>query len=279
MKYSGSDSEEFFRGDMDLRYAQEGSVLGFSLGIDGYGVSSSNFMVFYPAVEFNTRFGTFALGAPRTATDALLSDAPMSYSTAGAFELGIAGVSVAKTAALVLELDHYGAAWRSEFGATSIALSAHDFGDFIGDARVFSAAVSHELETSSVLGTVTLEAGLEYAEEGSESGRAFRIGAEAVNGRTTAGVVYADLSADAGFPYFPVSDTHTAMIYGGYDVTDRVTVKATLGSSDVLGDSITFYALGGEYGLGDNGYVNASYVENSDNSSQSLFEVSAGWRF
>jgi len=279
VKYSGSDSEEFYRGDMDLRYAKDGSVLGFSLGIDGYGVASQNWLVLYPAVEFNTSYGTFALGAPRTATDSLLSDAPMSYSTAGAFELGIAGISVAKTAALGLELDHYGAAWRGDFGATSVAVSAHEFSDFIGDARVISAAVTHERETGGMLGTLTFEAGVEYAEEGSNSGTAFRLGAEAVNGRTTVGALYADLSADAGFPYFPVAETHAAMIYGGYDITDRLTVKATLGSVDIGGGSDAFYVIGAEYGFGESGYVNASYADNQDAASQSLFEVSAGWRF
>lgn len=173
---------------------------------------------------------------------------------------------------LVQDVDAFGVRYDGTFGNTKVGFSAHHLKDPTGSVNSFAIVASHSLETSGMLGTVQLYGGIEHLAGMGSSETNYRIGAEAVNGRTTGGITYADENAIFG--------ASVLMGYIDYALMDNLTLTGSLAHIDVgSGTTRTAYGVGVEYGFANNAYVKASYVDGTSSAIDPIYEVMVGWKF
>lgn len=269
----GGTDDTFLRGDMDLGYAPAAGGLGFSLGIDGFAGSINDEVAFYPALEYSTEIGKFSIGVPRSVLDRGYMPEPK-FGNNSYLDLEFRGVLASSSglAYLVQDVDMYGMRYDGEFGNTKVGFSAHNLKDSSGSVNSFALVASHSLETSGLLGTVQLYGGIEHLRGSGLSETNYRVGAEAVNGRTTGGLTYAHENAIFG--------VDVVMGYVDYEVMDNLTLTGSLASIKPSGSaSRTAYGLGVEYGFANNAYIKASYVDGTSSSIDPIYEIMVGWEF
>lgn len=272
-------------GTVDGTYDFGASAFGLRFGADHASVdidengSSEGFIdhtELFAALSFDTSYGTFLVGKPRTATDSVLTRAttyaPI-YDAALAF--AFVGQEASKTLiALDDDAKPYGAGFETDaIEDTKIGLSIHRFGDAYPDLYVYSVAATRSF------GAVDFGLGFESMNNNGDAINTF-ISTVAYNGNGfSVGLDVNEVNATEG-----EGEYSTYILSGDWSVSDAVTIGSSYTNYSAGDVKIDLLALNAEYAFANGvalnaGLVQQHYEENFSSSDTTYVAFSVGYSF
>lgn len=277
---SSSDSYGTIDAQIDIANSFSGSSFGYALGLEA---SSINSYVDYEdvnvfaALTFDTQFGQFLVGAPRTAIDSTISRVAPNQNTSVEVLFGenLFGREASQVVLSQDNVQQYGLAFEGTFGANGVfATSLHGFDtDYDTDITSFAVAGTNSF------GNFDLGLGLELLSEDDLTVTTTVLTA-AYNGPThTIGLdvnIVAPDDVDASLT--------TTVLYADLDILENFTVGASYSSlsAELAGDYETLSLLGANarYNFGGGRYVKTgiAHFDNSVSDGE-IFDIAFGYEF
>ncbi|MCA8870191.1 MAG: hypothetical protein KDA67_16185 [Rhodobacteraceae bacterium] len=259
-------------GEVDMGVRPDGGGLGFSLGIDGFTFTSSSGdmgrVALYPALTFDTDFGRFSAGVPRSVLDRGYV-APLDFVGSRQFRLQFLQISGSATAFVYL-FNHdqpVGIRYDASFGPTSIGASLHHIQSGV---NVLAVAIRHEFQQIGSPYRFAAFAGFETGRStgaGATNKTNYIVGVEGGTERLNAGLNFRRYDVPAG------AGATTA--YVEYIIRNVTLSAAVMG----VNGGATQYGVGAEYRFNDNLHANLSITDNSAAGFNPMYELMVGWRF
>ena len=273
-------NHSLLRADIDLSFKPAPTGFGLSLGIDGYGGSIAQDVALHPALEYSASLGTVSIGAPRSVVDrGYLPTFTIGNSSFADMEYFAFSRSAVSQFNMSNSNIPYGIRYDGAIGQTKIGFSAHKLNNDSSPGNSYSLALSRHLDTNTLLGSLHLSAARErFSLENGYYHTAHHIGIEAVNGRTTLGLLYKEDGI--------VFHYETLVAYVQHNLRDTLTLTASFGRIDNPYSSLlsflsayNYYGVGLEYTLKSNAYLKASITDASINPNGPSAELMMGWKF
>ena len=251
-----------------------GNPFGFSLGVNGTDADlafpGDEGIALYPTVSFDSGFGEFSAGIPRSAVDSgYLPERVHSQSTVFDLSLSLFTGPALKSLYLSNDSDHaWGARYDMAIGNTSFGVSANRMSDL--DADFLAAAFRTEFGNVGGMDSFALFGGYEDVDAGFISGAIYDLGLEGRVGGFNGEVSYRKMTD--GFD----ADVFTTHL--DYDITEAFTIGASYLDIDADLVQTDAWGLGAEYRFYKNFFVDASWISH-DLLEGETYEVSLGVQF
>lgn len=279
---NGIGDMQFFSGDVTVGLKGiAGTGLGFELGLKGYDFSEFDLddiglrdQGLFPVVFYDTAYGRFSAGIPRSATGSYFRLPEI----AGSHLVSEFGGILTATSDFFQTVvgDTVGLRYDGTFDKISLAVSYHRANNILGspfDAEVLSAAGSYTMND------FTFALGLNHVSVEGYSDSALMARANYDQDKWGAQLMYAEAPTN-GAPLNLQADL--VALSGYYRPIDKLTLKADIGvlSADIGGPSVdvTIYGVNAEYDVWNGIYVGAGLAD-TDQNSDTMTNVYVGYNF
>lgn len=268
----GEESDSFLHGDATLSWRNGGAgALGFGLDLTVESIfvlgDNEDITSYWGGVVLTTGVGEITLGAARPVIDTVYSFPD--FGTLSIFNVGFPPIARSFTTffAAIEEDIVVGVSLEGSAGALTYGASIHELNTFSGTAHSSQIAVTY------AMGDTTLMGGFETVSVSGMGGSVstYRIAALHRMDRLTLGAELSSQDADMS------PSTNFGLLYGGYDVSEALTVRGNIGVVDEISGSDTIWNLGAEYRFGNGGFLQGGVTSLGD--SDEIYDVGIGFRF
>ena len=248
-----------FDGDIGMSW-RSGGLLGFDASVDTtYLDDGSDFTNVWGALVLSTGAGEFAVGAPRPIVDSLDPMPRFSSSRVLDLQTGFLRGPITSLASSVDNGLTPGITWKQETGSLTFGAGYHHLNDG-NNIDILEGAMRYQA------GATTFFITGEFAETEGPNVTLLQIGAFHDADRFDLGAAFSQVNTS--------DTTHSVRVYGGFDLTDALTLR---GDALMIQDASDIYSLSATYSLQSGLFVEGGGSKITGG--REIYDIGVGFKF